>query len=452
MAHDVLAHDDGVVDQQPDAQRQRHQRHVVQREPAGVDGGQRGDHRDRQGQAGDHRAAPGAQEQEHDQHREHGALADRALDVADRGLDEVGLGLQQPQLDVGRQPQADRVGRFFQRVAGGHDVGVLRLVDRHADGGVAIDAEQRLALLFAVDHLRHLVEQYRHPGAARHDDRTEFRHGARAAVDADDRLGRRADDGADRNAQVGLLQRGDHLVDRQAIGAEACRIDADLDLPGHIAAEVDAADPGGALQPAADELLGQQRQLARRAVAGRQREERDRLVVVGVDALDQRLLDVARKRWAHLRDAVAHLLDAAVQVGIEAEFDEGQVAAFARQRADQLDAGDRVDGFLDRLGDVVLDLLGRGARIVDRHRDQRRTDVRHRLDAQLPVREQAQHRQGRDHHRGEDRVIDRSARDPHRRLRRPSAPPPARRPRRPRSPARLRAGCRNGSPGPGRPG
>ena len=38
MAHDVLAHHDRVVDQQSDAQRQRHHRHEVQREAERVDG------------------------------------------------------------------------------------------------------------------------------------------------------------------------------------------------------------------------------------------------------------------------------------------------------------------------------------------------------------------------------------------------------------------------------
>ena len=48
VAHDVLAHHDRVVDQQSDAQRQRHHRHEVQREAEGMHGDEAGDHRDRQ--------------------------------------------------------------------------------------------------------------------------------------------------------------------------------------------------------------------------------------------------------------------------------------------------------------------------------------------------------------------------------------------------------------------
>jgi hypothetical protein len=58
MAHDVLAHHDGVVDQQADAQAQRHHGHEVQREAEGIHGDEAADHRDRQRQPGDDGAAP----------------------------------------------------------------------------------------------------------------------------------------------------------------------------------------------------------------------------------------------------------------------------------------------------------------------------------------------------------------------------------------------------------
>ena len=51
VAHDVLAHDDRVVDQQADAQRQRHQRQEVEREAERVQRDERRDDRDRQREA-----------------------------------------------------------------------------------------------------------------------------------------------------------------------------------------------------------------------------------------------------------------------------------------------------------------------------------------------------------------------------------------------------------------
>jgi hypothetical protein len=45
VAHDVLAHDDGVVDQHADGQRQAQQAHEVEREAAQPHGDERRDHR-----------------------------------------------------------------------------------------------------------------------------------------------------------------------------------------------------------------------------------------------------------------------------------------------------------------------------------------------------------------------------------------------------------------------
>ena len=108
VAHDVLAHDDRVVDQQADAQRQRHQREEVQREPERVQRDERRDHRDRKREAGDDRAAPAVQEQEHDQHGQQRALDDRLLDAVDALLDRLGRRVDDLHLDVGRQPILER--------------------------------------------------------------------------------------------------------------------------------------------------------------------------------------------------------------------------------------------------------------------------------------------------------------------------------------------------------
>ena len=50
VAHDVLAHDDGVVDQHADGQRQAQQGHEVEREAAQPHGDEGGDRRGRQRQ------------------------------------------------------------------------------------------------------------------------------------------------------------------------------------------------------------------------------------------------------------------------------------------------------------------------------------------------------------------------------------------------------------------
>jgi hypothetical protein len=86
VAHDVFAHHDRVVDQQADAQRQRHQGQEIEREAEELHRDEAGHHRDRQRQAGDDGAAPRVQEQEHDQHGQQRAFDDGALDVVELAL------------------------------------------------------------------------------------------------------------------------------------------------------------------------------------------------------------------------------------------------------------------------------------------------------------------------------------------------------------------------------
>ena len=67
---DVLEHDDRVVDDEPDRERQRHQREVVEAVAEHVHHGERADDRERQREARDHRRREVAQEEEDDEHDE----------------------------------------------------------------------------------------------------------------------------------------------------------------------------------------------------------------------------------------------------------------------------------------------------------------------------------------------------------------------------------------------
>ena len=69
VAHDVLDHDDGVVDDEAGADGQRHQRQVVEGEAAEAHHREGGDQRYGQRHAGDDGGAPGAQEHQHDHAR-----------------------------------------------------------------------------------------------------------------------------------------------------------------------------------------------------------------------------------------------------------------------------------------------------------------------------------------------------------------------------------------------
>ena len=68
VAHDVLDHHDGIVDDEAGPDGQRHQRQVVEAEAAEPHHPEGRDDRERQGDAGDDRGPDGAQEQQHHEH------------------------------------------------------------------------------------------------------------------------------------------------------------------------------------------------------------------------------------------------------------------------------------------------------------------------------------------------------------------------------------------------
>ena len=88
---DVLQHDDRVVDDDADRQRQREHRHAVEREAHVPDQAERGDDRRRDGDRRDDRRAEVAEEQQHDERRENRADDQVLFDVVDRRLDELRL-------------------------------------------------------------------------------------------------------------------------------------------------------------------------------------------------------------------------------------------------------------------------------------------------------------------------------------------------------------------------
>ena len=101
VAHDVLDLDDGIVDENAGAERDRQKAHEVEREPKHVHHPERGKDGQRQRNRDDHRRPQVAQEQQHDddgQRRAFEQRIDGRLIIA-RG--EVDRGVDQLEIDVG---------------------------------------------------------------------------------------------------------------------------------------------------------------------------------------------------------------------------------------------------------------------------------------------------------------------------------------------------------------
>ena len=91
---------------------------------------------------------------------------------------------------------------------------------------------------------------------------------------------------------------------------------------------------------------------------------------------------------------------------LERERDVRVALILVRVRPQLVDAADRVDGLFDPLGDLRLDFFGAGAGQLDLDVDVRRIGLRHQVEAEILVRERAEHDERGRHHDGEDRTLD----------------------------------------------
>jgi hypothetical protein len=147
-----------------------------------------------------------------------------------------------------------------------------------------------------------------------------------------------------------------------------------------------------------------------RHAGGRGAKRQDRLAL-DVDALDDRLVDVAGQIGADFCDRILHVVEGAVLVDFQAEFHRRDGCAVGQRRDDLFDAGDVGDRVLDLLGDLAFEFGRRGTRLRHRDRDDRDVDIgeaRHRQRAEAHDAEQQQN--GKQHDR-RDRLADRPRRD-----------------------------------------
>jgi hypothetical protein len=114
VADDVLEHDDRVVDDEADRERQRQQRQVVEAEAERVHRGEGADHRDRQGQRRDDRRRQVAQEQQDDQDDQEAGDDQRELHVVIALADRDAAVVERRHLDRRRQFGLESsAGRFL---------------------------------------------------------------------------------------------------------------------------------------------------------------------------------------------------------------------------------------------------------------------------------------------------------------------------------------------------
>ena len=181
-------------------------------------------------------------------------------------------------------------------------------------------------------------------------------------------------------------------------------IQTDVDLALAAAQNADLSDPGDRLQLAAQDLVGVFREFADGTI-GHEGEVQDR-GGVGIELLDDRGIGGLGQVGEDLVDAVADLLGGDVDVLLEEERHEHLGDTIAGGRADLVDAADRVDGLLDLVGDLGLDLTGGGAVEPGGDGDGGEIDLGESVDLELGVPVDADDQEDQDRHAGEHGAAD----------------------------------------------
>ena len=394
---DVLDVDDGVIDQFADGDGDAAKGHGVDGQTGKIehDRGRQDRHRDR-GQR-DRRGPPVHQEQEQHDGDDRAGLEQDPLDIADRGLDEIGLaeddlvGLHarrqrgrdflQRLLDLARQPDRIDVGLLLDRDDDGglaHIAGVAALdLGRELDGGNLLQIDRP-----AID-LRHhhaaKVVQIGGPSDVADQIFARMLIGKSAAgIDAE------------------LVQGQFDLLVGDAEAAQRRRIGRDPVLPDLAAHRNHLRDAGDRQQPRPHHEIGGLADLHRRSpVAGHR--DQQHLAHDGVDRPQLRN-GVGRQLGPDQIEAFGDLLPVTIDIGTPVEFDIDDRKADAGNRADPRHAGNAVHLGFDRKADELFDLGRRKPVRLGHDRDRRLVQVGkhvHRQPAGAEDAEQHQHQRGR---------------------------------------------------------
>ena len=405
VPEDVLEHDDRIVDDDPDRERDREQRHVVQRGAHHVHQRERRDDGGRDRQRGDEDGPDVADEHHDDDGGEEAAEQQVLLERRDGRVDEPGVVARQRDGHVLRQRAPDRLQPPANAL--GHRDRVLahRPADIEHDGGVLAQpggGGRALETVFRVPHVGHADRRPVHRGDR---DAPEVASRVEPAERPQQELPLPLLDDAPGDLDV---LRGDGVADlchRQPVRVQLLEIDHDVNLARTPAADRDVADAVDRLDDPRDLLV---RELGQSPQAHDLRRHHDRHDGrgVGIDLCDDRRQELGRHASDRARDFLPDVVDRFADLALQDEAHGNVGPTLGHARRHLVDPGHAADGVLHRLDRGGRDLGGTGAGEGQAHVDRRRIRSGKQVDAQIPEREDAEDHQRHDEHRREHRTAD----------------------------------------------
>ena len=307
----IFDHDNGVVDDEADRDRQRHQRQIVDREARDPHRGAGADQRERHGDAGGDDGRRAAQKHIDDHHHQKDGDRQRPLNVVNAGANGLGAVGKHIDLDAARNPLLKLRHHRFDLIDRFDHIGVWLLGDDKKNGRLAVEPAGGVAV-FDAELDRGDVAELDHRPAARCDDDVAIVFGRRQLIGRRERdLPRIAAERPYGGMGVGGVERVGDGVDAEPHGGETRAIDLDADRRLLGAREARLGDARDLRNPLRDhgigrienrarrQCVGGHRQhehgharLARLSIDGRHRQIRRQVGDGGVD----RRLNVARRR------------------------------------------------------------------------------------------------------------------------------------------------------------
>ena len=406
IAEHILDHDDGIVDDETDADRERHQRQIVDREADRPHRSAGAGERQWHGDAGGNGGGAAAQEQEHHSHHQQRGGGERQLHVVDAGTNGLGAVAEDGEFEPGGNQPLDVRQRRENAVHRLDDVGVRLLGNDQQHRRIAVEARVGAAVAHAgldlgdgakPDHIAvHRLD----------DDRLVVARIGQLLVGTDGGGALRSVEHADRPDRVGVHDSGAHVLHRQAHGGDLHRIDPHAHGRLLRAGGGDFRDAVDLRQPLHDHGVGGVVDRARQHSLRREREDEDRRGRRIGFAESRQGRQVARQRRQRSVERGLHVACRALDVARQVELHGDARGAERRHRGHLGHAGDLAEAAFQRRGDGG----GHGRRIgtrAARHdvdgREFHRRQARHR---QLVVSDSADQEQADRHQRGADRPPD----------------------------------------------
>ena len=412
MPDDVLEHHDRIVDDEADREREGHQRQVVEAEPEQVHHREGGDQRHRQGQAGNDRRRQVAEEQEDHQHDEDDREHQRELHVVHGVANRQRLVGADVELGRGRHLFEERRQHPLDLVHDRDHVGARLALHRQVDAAVALVPRHLLVDLDAVVDVRNLVETDRVAVAVGDDALPEGRGPHQLPVRLQDERVVVAVDGAGREIDVGIGDRGRHLVDPDRVGGQLLRVHVDAHRVLHRRVDADGGNTAHHRQALGQDGLGE---LVEHGQGQRLRAEHE-----VQHALLRRIHLLIGGRRRHLRrepglgdrglDVLGGRVDVAAQVELQRDARQPLLAG----RGHGVQTRDAGQLFLERQRDRRGHRLGARPGHRRLHRDDGEIDVGEIAHRQLLVGHRAEDHGAQHQERRGDRPRDEERRDVHR--------------------------------------